>query len=162
MSLNDRIYSPFPFFWLPFLCTHVGVHMSRHVCKSQGQLFSGPFSPSFQPALRWSLMHPPANATFCRLPGPQALGRFSCLHLPSCQRNAVIITHVTISHFFCVGTGDQADCQAYAENNIFPYWAPLCAPTGICSKKSLAGLFCHRTNITEYMYINLCGITYTH
>lgn len=121
MSRNGRVYSFPPFFWLPFLCIYVGVHVSRNMCKSQRAAFQEPIL-SFLPICFEMESHTATcRCSILRLPGPQALGGSPVSTFALAIGKLWSYTHVTISHFFCVGTRDQAGCQAYAETNIFPY-----------------------------------------
>lgn len=121
MSRNGRVYSFPPFFWLPFLCTYVGVHMSRNMCKSQRTAFQETILSFFPICFEMESHTSTTPMLHSQATWSSSFRRFSCVHLRSCHRNAVIIYTCDYIPLFLCGTRDQAGCQAYAETSIFPY-----------------------------------------
>lgn len=117
----------FPFSFGYHFYAHMWVCTCQGTCvKAKGQLFRRTFSPSFQSALRWSLIHPPRRCSILRLPGPQALGGSPVSTSALAIGMLRSYTHVTISHFFCVVPGIKQVARLMPKP-AFSHTEPLCA-----------------------------------
>lgn len=140
MSLSGRVLFSFSFL-LFTICMHVcGAHVSQAMCQCQRTTFQETIL-SFQPVLKWGPIHSPGWCYTLQASWSSGSRKPSCLHFPSCHRNAGIIdVYHPILLFLCGYQGSNSGCQAYAEETFSLHWAILWTLIRICSKKSIAGL----------------------